>query len=590
MKKDDFQALCDAIDSVTLPDGIFDEPTPYVYEDDDNGVMDIISALDKVVTGAKHSGLVRKYWDEYAAEFDFLSKRLELSSRETLIVGILGELGRTVSWGHLGQFLGLSRLRSMSLSADMDNLKVKRWIRPYAMREGIEKTTGFRLAAGVLESLRNDRKFIPENLVCKDEQSFVDRLCRFYKKEGADEKYPLEEKLQWLDEFCLVNIHLPLCAAYSNLTDKASKILLMLSINDYANYAEQPGEGLIEGEIEDWFDDVLETEIVVSELKSGMQELFKLDFFEFGTEDGLADTDRWKLTGKAREELLGEYTPKASRSNALGKKTDRDLRSHKSIMEKDLYYNAKELGQINRIADIISREGFDKVKARLSDSGFRCGICCLLYGAPGTGKTETVLQLARRTGRDIFQVNISGLRDKYVGESEKNIKMVFERYKKLCLGSEHIPILLFNEADAIFGRRFENLRSSVEKMDNAIQNIILQEMETFEGILIATTNLTDNLDSAFDRRFLFKVEFTNPGVKARTKIWHSMLPEIDKEECATFAKEFNMSGGQIENVARKCKIEYVATGVYPDKDKVKSFCKEEYLTRRNTHRRIGFCM
>ncbi len=304
--------------------------------------------------------------------------------------------------------------------------------------------------------------------------------------------------------------------------------------------------------------------------------------------DGLADTSKWKLTYKGREDRSGAYTPKIRNNDHLKVKSDRDLRSHIDISEKELFYNSAEREQIERISVLISKEGFENVKTRLSESGLRCGICCLLYGAPGTGKTETVLQLARRTGRDIFQVNIAGLRDKFVGESEKNIKMVFNRYKRSCQCSEHIPILLFNEADAIFGCRFETLHSSVEKMDNAIQNIILQEMETFEGIMIATTNLTDNLDSAFDRRFLYKVEFTNPGVEARAKIWHSLLPEMDIEECAIFAKEFNLSGGQIENVARKCKIEYVLTGVSADNSKISKFCKEEYLTRRTAHRRVGF--
>ena len=125
-------------------------------------------------------------------------------------------------------------------------------------------------------------------------------------------------------------------------------------------------------------------------------------------------------------------------------------------------------------------------------------------------------------------------------------------------------------------------------MDNAIQNIILQEMETFEGTLIATTNLTNNLDSAFDRRFLFKVEFSNPGVEARTEIWHSMLPELRMQDCEMFAKEFDLSGGQIENIARKCKIEYVTTGIHLDIDMVKAFCKQEHLARKHMHKRVGF--
>ena len=135
----------------------------------------------------------------------------------------------------------------------------------------------------------------------------------------------------------------------------------------------------------------------------------------------------------------------------------------------------------------------------------RKGFACLFYGAPGTGKTETVLQLARKTGRALMQVNISTIKDKYVGESEKNIKNLFDRYRQLVESEPIAPILFFNEADAIFNKRSENTERADDKMENARQNIFLQGMETLEGILIATTNLTSNLDSAFERRFIYKV-------------------------------------------------------------------------------------
>ncbi|MDE6697032.1 MAG: ATP-binding protein [Muribaculaceae bacterium] len=590
-KKDDVQEILDAIDAlgeVTLPVSSFADSIVDPYDEEDDREMNIISALDRVVTRSRKSGLRKTFWNKLTKEFAFLCHELDMTPKEVLIIGVLSEVGKVMTWENLGNFLGLSRLKAMSLKEEIKILRNKKWVR-YHINQGLgENMVGFRLSAGVVSTLQNNRKFIPEKLDGLSEQAFVDRLSIFFKKDGANRHIPLEDKVEWFNELCEVNKQLPLCETYFSLNEESSRKLLLLAINDYTIYTGTPSEGLIESDIEDWFEEEFELDVVKNELTEGKQELFRLGLLEFGTDDGLADKNRWKLTLKAREDLLGAYQPRIRRQDLLRMRSDRNLRSHVDILEKELFYNPTEREQVDRISRLLSKDGLDNVKTRLSESGLRCGICCLLYGAPGTGKTETVLQLAKRTGRDIFQVNISGLRDKFVGESEKNIKMVFERYKKLCQGSEHIPILLFNEADAIFGRRFENLRSSVEKMDNAIQNIILQEMETFEGILIATTNLTDNLDSAFDRRFLFKVEFTNPSVEARTKIWHSLLPEIDKEECATFAKEFNLSGGQIENVARKYKIEYVATGVYPDKDKVKSFCKEEYLNRRNTHRRVGF--
>ncbi|MDE6394973.1 MAG: ATP-binding protein, partial [Duncaniella sp.] len=301
-------------------------------------------------------------------------------------------------------------------------------------------------------------------------------------------------------------------------------------------------------------------------------------------EDGMVDTERYVLTAQAKEEYLSQFIPRR-RKNKTASETG--LRRSKDIKGKNLFYNSTVLKQINQLKSLLSHEGLKDVQARLTECGLRRGIACLFYGAPGTGKTESVLQLARMTGRDVMQINIAGLRDKYVGESEKNIKAIFDRYRHICKSCEHTPILLFNEADAIINSRFETTSSSVEKMDNAMQNIILQELENLDGILIATTNLTGLIDTAFDRRFLFKVEFTKPDRDTRNSIWHSMLPDISDADCRTLAEDFDFSGGQIENIARKSKIDYVISGQKPSIDRLKEFCNEERVNR-TTHTKIGF--
>jgi SpoVK/Ycf46/Vps4 family AAA+-type ATPase len=119
-------------------------------------------------------------------------------------------------------------------------------------------------------------------------------------------------------------------------------------------------------------------------------------------------------------------------------------------------------------------------------------------------------------------VDISEIRDKYVGESEKRLKAVFETYRNSIKHFEQVPILLFNESDALIGKRI-NVNNSVDQMNNAMQNIILQELEDFRGILMATTNLTSNLDEAFERRFLFKIKYAKPSMGAKKSIWKSKL-------------------------------------------------------------------
>ena len=176
----------------------------------------------------------------------------------------------------------------------------------------------------------------------------------------------------------------------------------------------------------------------------------------------------------------------------------------------------------------------------------------------------------------------------WVGESEKNIKQVFDNYRAMVNDSQTTPILLFNEADAIIGKRQEGTLRSVDKMENSIQNIILQEMEMHDGILIATTNLAQNMDKAFERRFLYKIKFDKPTVEARTSMWREMIPVLNEEESRILAGKFDFSGGQIENIARHYTIGKILHGDSEDVvNTLSTYCESEKL-ESNDKLRIGF--
>lgn len=231
--------------------------------------------------------------------------------------------------------------------------------------------------------------------------------------------------------------------------------------------------------------------------------------------------------------------------------------------------------------ELLEEKNFRMVQKRLQERGFHKGIACLFYGSPGTGKTETVLQLAKSSGRDVMQVSMSQIRSKWVGESQKNIQEVFASYKERVRASKLCPILLFNEADAIIGNRMEVTTSSVDKMENSIQNVILQEMENLEGIMIATTNLQGSLDAAFERRFLYKVEFEKPSLQVRTQIWHSMMPDVDEATLSSIASQYDFSGGQIENIARKALVDDLLfySSDISNKERISTFCRQEALSK-----------
>ncbi len=172
----------------------------------------------------------------------------------------------------------------------------------------------------------------------------------------------------------------------------------------------------------------------------------------------------------------------------------------------------------------------------------------LFYGAPGTGKTATAEAIARQLGKKIGIVRYNELYDRYVGESEKNIRRIFEQ------AAAADCVLLFDEADACFGSRMDE-RDATDRMHNLMTNILMQEMERYKGLMILTTNRNYVLDQAFERRILLRLEFPMPGPAEREKIWRLFLqdcpklsPDVSFVELAT---RFPFSGGKIKNSVLK---------------------------------------
>lgn len=245
-----------------------------------------------------------------------------------------------------------------------------------------------------------------------------------------------------------------------------------------------------------------------------------------------------------------------------------------SIKEIKLFFPKKSATNIENIYEALNDERMKGIQARLEEQGMPKGICILFYGYPGTGKTESVKQIARKTGRDLYWVNLSETKSMWYGQTEKLVRKIFTDYQEYAETCEKTPILVLNEADALLSKRKEVDRS-IDQTENTIQNIILEEMENFNGILIATTNMLLNLDKAFERRFLFKVEFMKPSMKIRAKIWQSKLSFLSQEDCEELAEKYEFSGGEIDNIAKKCIIYEVINGRKPNFFEIESFCEEE---------------
>jgi SpoVK/Ycf46/Vps4 family AAA+-type ATPase len=182
----------------------------------------------------------------------------------------------------------------------------------------------------------------------------------------------------------------------------------------------------------------------------------------------------------------------------------------------------------------------------------------IFYGLAGTGKTITALALAKSLKKQVLSFDCSKILSMYVGESEKNVRNIFDTYKEIAQKTKSEPILLLNEADQFLSSRTSGVDSGSEKMHNQMQNIFLEQIERFDGILIATTNLLENIDKAFSRRFNYKIEFTKPDFDQRIKLWQKLLPDnLPLEDELEFNKlaKANITGGQIEMIIKNTAYE-----------------------------------
>jgi len=181
--------------------------------------------------------------------------------------------------------------------------------------------------------------------------------------------------------------------------------------------------------------------------------------------------------------------------------------------------------------------------------GCPTGTTVLLYGAPGTGKTLTASYIASELNVPLLKVDSSKVVGKYVGENEKNTVRIFDDYAEIYAMTGKRPVLLINEADQLLHKRIEPTGSAAQA-DNNMQNLFLDALERFDGILVATTNCRELLDDAYSRRFTFKMELMPPDMTVRQKLWETYLPKTLLDGNVDFGKlsSYPLTGGEIRLV------------------------------------------
>ena len=433
------------------------------------------------------------------------------------------------------------------------------------------------------ESLYNNTEYIPQAKKEVDDIEFISYMAdRYESRRGEDmSARSIQRELRLYEK---AHSHLEVVKRVSDELENPNDRFF---IYDVANDVLKGVVSNLNATISDLYDGG-ERYSVASKMMEENHELFQKGLIEFAKKGNLSEATI-TLSDKGRKLVLGEKAFLFEDSI-----NDKNLIKTDNIKEKKLFYSPENQKEIDRLKAALQEEKLKGIQQRLKDDGLPVGVAVLLYGAPGTGKTESVMQIAKETGRSIVHVDISEAKSAWFGESEKRIKKIFTSYKNACEIAEKkgelMPILLFNEADALISKRKSDTSGNCAQTENAIQNIILEELESLKGIFIATTNLASNMDSAFERRFLFKIKFENPSTEAKTLIWMNKLSWLDKDSATEFAKEYDFSGGQIDNIVRKIAMNEVITGERPAITDIHDMCKCEKIDNPDGSRRMGFCL
>ena len=258
------------------------------------------------------------------------------------------------------------------------------------------------------------------------------------------------------------------------------------------------------------------------------------------------------------------------------------------LKKETLFYNSDVLATLEEIQCYLQKDNFDKLAEHFDEEGENLGISCLLEGPSGTGKTAFVKEIARATGRSILMTDISKLRGRDYSHDEKMIRKLFQEYQYYTCTMPVQPIMFVDECEVLIGSRTNPdgaANSSIVNMQNTVTNIILEELNDFEGIMFLCTNSASHIDHAIARRLTFQVHIGHPDQGTQVRIWRHFFPDMSEAEAREMANDTNFSGGQIFAVKKKVRFREILSGPVVFSD-LKGICSSNgRLQKRNP---VGF--
>lgn len=558
----------------------------------------VLSAVDKIFQKGHKSKFSETYIQSLKKEAEIVSKYLNIESepQQSLLWGMLLGMGvqsnSSIDIDTLSQYLNVPVLQAFQLSKSLEFLSKRKLLQKQKgsrRRRGVEclQYLNFFVPGDIVQAVVNGEPLPPRRSIDMDIYQLLDLVLELFQQRD-DGYFDTDELGSEIQEVLEENKKLPFVRQVLSFKLPVIEqiILLMVCQQFVQGYQSVDLVRLLKTLF-------IETQKQLHQRKEWINsktKLQQLNLVDLESEADFRNDKAILLTPKGQElfgndrSLLIEHDVPKNKNIILSS----------SIIEKRLYFNERERNSLEKLNEMLQVDNHRMLVNRMKELGHSSGLTILFHGSPGTGKTEMVNQLAKSTflsgcGRDIFKIDISEMKSKWWGESEKRTKAVFDYYRKLLTTYEIAPILLFNEMDGVFGKRIESSDSNTTSTSNAIQSVLLNEMEQFplEGILIATTNLPKNLDKAFERRFLQKIYFEKPDSLTRSFIWKDNLPLLEENDVKYLSDKFPFSGGQISNIVKKTQIEIIM-GRNPDLKTIEEFCVEETLDKPVEKRRIGY--
>ncbi len=549
---------------------------------------ELLKSVQTIVSSTKGQILNDELIDELSTETKILMSFFEITHFQSIVLALYLEFGLRdidVDTERLIDFFGKNMSCLADINQAIDELNQKKLLfvkrHDFSNRRKSAYNKVIQIHHKALDAMmKGDKNLLGEqklenffgvlgevrDLICKRIDNTITTEVLVEEVRGILESNRKFVEVEWL-------------LSHDNLTNYDLTLALDLTIE----HLEGAEEVDIDKLIKEIYSEIHDRVKYKRKIKENSCELFKNEIVRF-SDEMFSFLNYIKLSEHAMDVLLGGYQDSIKKEF----RPKMGILIHPEKIETEqLFYNDSEFEQIETLSNALEEDNYKNLMTRLKDNGMKPGFTVLLYGYPGTGKTSSVKQVAKASGRSIFMVEIQKIQSKWVGESEKNLAKVFEEYKQAKRSFDKTPILLFNEADAILGKRI-NVNSSVDKSFNTLQNILLQELEEFEGIFMATTNLADQLDSAFDRRLLYKIDFKKPAEPVRKKILSNVFKDISSKTIDVITEQFSLTGGQIANIKKKLLVKSVLDTNLDQESYLTTLCNEEFILSKSGRSTIGF--